>query len=97
MRYVTWSIYFPDNSNEGSTPETIIRKRGYEADGLFYIADFTILGKISNDADISDLDNYNIKEISKEEVLSLALNKNNTAYIDDSGMIKFDLLSKSEI
>lgn len=89
MRYATWSVYFPDNSNEGLTPETIIRKRGYEADGLFYIADFTILGKISNDADISDLDNYNIKEISKEEALNIALKLNDTAYLNDNGELLF--------
>lgn len=89
MKYITWSVYFPDNSNEGSTPETIIRERGYEADGLFHIADFTILGTVSNDADISDLDNYNIKEISKEEALQIALKLNNTAYLNDNGELLF--------
>jgi hypothetical protein len=89
MKYLTWKVYFLENSNEGSTPDPIIRSRGYEANGLFHITTNTILGVVSNNADISNLDNYEIKEISKEEALEIALTLNDTAYLNDNGELLF--------
>ena len=94
MRYVTWNVYFPENSDEGSTPDPIIRSRGFDASGLFHITNFIILGAVSNNADISDLDNYEIKEISKEEALEIALTLNDTAYLNDNGELLFAPFAK---
>ena len=95
MRFVSWKVYFPENSSEGSTPDPIIRERGFQASGLFHIESFTILGEISNDADISNLDNYDIKEITNDEALSIALTLNDTAYFNDNGELLFAPIVKA--
>lgn len=89
MKYLTWKVYFAENSNEGLTPEGIIRSRGYVADGLLQITDFVILGVVSDDADISNLDEFSINELSKEEALAIALSKNETAELNDNGELVF--------
>ena len=95
MRYVTWNVYFPENSDEGSTPDPIIRSRGFDASGLFHITNFIILGAVSNDADISNLDNYDIKEITNDEALSIALTLNDTAHLNDNGELLFAPIVKA--
>lgn len=89
MKYLTWKVYFPENSSEGLTPEGIIRSRGHYADGLFQITDFVILGAVSDNADISNLNEFEIKEISKEEALNIALSKNETAELNNNGELVF--------
>jgi hypothetical protein len=89
MKYVTWQVYFPENSNEGSTPDPIIRERGFEAGGLFHIEPFVILGCISDNANITNLDNYKIKELTNQEALDLALVNDSGAHLDDSGKLCF--------
>jgi hypothetical protein len=89
MKYATWEVYFPADSNEGSTPDPIIRERGYEAGGLFHIEPFKILGIVSDNADVSNLDNYKIQEITKEQALEIAITLNATAYLDDNGDLSF--------
>jgi hypothetical protein len=89
MKYLTWSVYFPENSDEGLTPDVIIRERGYEANGLFHIEPFVILGCISDNADITNLDNYKIKELTNQEALELALVNDLGASLDDSGKLCF--------
>jgi hypothetical protein len=89
MKYAIWEVYFPNESDLGSTPDPIIRERGYEASGLFHIEPFKILGCISDDADISNLADYQIKEITKEQALEIALTLNQTAYLDDNGDLLF--------
>jgi hypothetical protein len=90
MRYATWSVYFlePD-SKEGYTPEGIIRQRGGEANGAFVIAAYTFVGYVSDNADLTNLENFNVTEITEEEVLTLAAEQDNGAYIAQDGSIAF--------
>lgn len=94
MRFATWKVYFPENSNEGITPEAIIRSRGGSADGILYFNEDTILGCISDNAQIDDLESYSFTEITESEALNIAISKNNTAFIGIDGTINFDPPSK---
>jgi hypothetical protein len=89
MKYAIWEVYFAADSNEGSTPDPIIRERGYDATGLFHISTFTILGCVSDDADLSNLDDYKVQEITNDKALEIALTLNNTAHLDDNGDLSF--------
>lgn len=72
MKYLTWCVYFPEGQNEGYTPERIIKERGYWAEGAFDISDFTSVAYTSDDADLSDLQDFNVQVITKEQALEYA-------------------------
>jgi hypothetical protein len=72
MKYATWKVYFPANSNEGYTPEPIIRERGGTAEGAVETSDL-IVGYISNNADLTNLEQYEATEITQQEALDLAI------------------------
>lgn len=88
MRYATWSVYFlkPD-SKEGFTPEGVIRQRGGEANGAFGIGEHTFVGYVSDNADLSGLDNFNVIEITETEVLTLSSQQGINASIAEDGSI----------
>ena len=86
MRYATWSVYFPESdSKEGTTPESIIRERGGQADGAFIVNGFTFLGYVSDNADLTGLENFNVTEITQEEALTLAQADNPAASFAPDG------------
>lgn len=86
MRYATWKVYFPVNSKEGYTPEPIIRERGGTAEGLVGNNDL-VVGYISENADLSNLEQYGVIEVAAEQALNLALEFNAGCYMDDNGKI----------
>lgn len=88
MKYVKWSIYSASNSIEGVTPEPIIRERGFSADGGLFINSKDIIGYVSDDADLSNLEDFNVVEISQTEALALAKSLNPDCIIDDNGKLK---------
>lgn len=88
MRYATWKVYFPVNSKEGYTPEPIIRERGGTAEGAVEINDL-IVGYISNNADLTNLEQYEATHITRQEALDLALQFNPACYMGDDGKINF--------
>jgi hypothetical protein len=89
MRYATWSVYFPEpDSKEGYTPEGIIRQRGGQADGAFGISAYTFVGYVSDNADLSGLENFNVVEITEAEVLTLASEQGINALIAEDGSIE---------
>lgn len=94
MKYVTWTVYFPEGQNEGYTPERIIEERGYWADGAFDIANFTSVAYTSDDADLSGLEDFNVQLITKEQAMQYAQQiaiPNLNPYFDEDGKIVFPL------
>lgn len=89
MKFATWKVYFPNESNEGITPESIIRERGYVANGLIHIEPFKILVVISDDADTSGLSNYEFTEIAKEDAMAIILSQDSGATINELGEVTF--------
>jgi hypothetical protein len=86
MRYATWSVYFPEpDSLEGFTPEAIIRQRGGEANGAFIVTNSTFLGYVSDNADLTGLENFNVVEITQAEALTLAQEQNPGAGFAEDG------------
>lgn len=88
MRYATWKVYFPAGSNEGYTPEPIIRERGGTAEGAIGTNDLMV-GYISENADLTNLEQYEAKEITQQEALDLAIAFNSACYMDNDGKINF--------
>ncbi len=93
MKYVKWSVFFEADAKEGHTPESIIRARGGRADGGFSIATFDIIGYTSDDADLSDLEDYKVEEITREEALAIAVGINPACIIGENGEINFPVLA----
>lgn len=87
MKYLIWNVDFTDNPNEGTTPESIIRDRGAEASGIFQIENFKILGIASDNADLSNLEKWEVQEITSDLALSYAREKNPNCFINDDGII----------
>ncbi len=94
MKYVTWSVYFPEGQNEGYTPESIIEGRGYWAEGAFDISNFTSVAYTSDDADLSNLQDFNVQVITQEQALEYAQQiaiPNLNPYLNIEGKIIFPL------
>lgn len=88
MKYATWKVYFPANSNEGYTPEPIIRERGGTAEGAIGTNDL-IVGYISDNADLTNLEQYEVVEITKQQALNLTIGFNANCSMGDDGRINF--------
>lgn len=70
--YYSWAVVFNGDNTEGTTPQDIIRERGYEAQGLLFLEPHKILGFIEQEAELSGLGQYEITHIGAENALSLA-------------------------
>jgi hypothetical protein len=88
MRYATWKVSFPANSTQGYTPESIIRERGGTAEGAIGANDL-IIGYISDNANLANLEPYEVKEITKQQALNLAIQFNPNCSMDNDGIINF--------
>jgi len=88
MKYATWKIYFPTNSNEGYTPEPIIRERGGTAEGGL-ATNTLIIGYVSDNADLTNLEQYEATEITQQQALNLAKEFNADCYLNDNGRINY--------
>lgn len=89
MRYAKWIVYFEPNSNEGTTPAEIIESRGGWLKGKFHLSTFEIVGYISDDVDLTGLDNYQIQELTASEALGLAQTINIDCTMKENGEIDF--------
>ena len=70
--FAKWKVYFEENNNQGTTPEDFLRSKGYEAVGLFQYDLHKIVGELSDDADIENLEQFEISFITDNEALELA-------------------------
>jgi len=89
MKYAKWIIYFEPNSNEGTTPDKIIESRGGWLKGKFHISTFEVAGYLSDNIDLTGLENYQIQELTAVEILELAQAINIGCTIKDNGELDF--------
>ena len=87
MRYATWALNFDDNPQEGTTPELQLATLGLTAEGVFYISSTKIAGYINGEGPLTGLEKWQVEEITAEEFLNLAKNKNQYAALDNFGML----------
>ena len=94
MKYLTWSVFFPEGQNEGYTPERIIHQRGYWAEGAFDIGNYVSVAYASDSADLSGLQDFNVEVITQEQALEYAQQiaiPNLNPYFNIEGRIIFPL------
>jgi len=93
MRYATWQLNWEPNEHYGSGPESVISERGGRAEGVFYTAGVhdPIVGYVYGDISLSELDKWNVVEITAAEVLTLAQQQNAEASLDANGRILFPI------
>lgn len=88
MRYITWFLSFEPDERYGTGPESTIAERGGSAEGIFFTGtqpSSMIVGKVNDNADISNLDFWQVLEITPAQALAFAqetiegvvLNENN--------------------
>ena len=88
MKYATWKIHFLNNAATGTTPESFIIDRGGSASGLTPVGKHKILGLISDEADISNLDEYEINILSTQQSYDLLFSIDNRVILENN-IIKF--------
>jgi hypothetical protein len=84
MRYVTWTIKRP----EGVTPELTIRENGSTAEGGMMLTIDTVLGYVSDDANLTNLNEWNVTVKTQQEALALAQAVNPECFLADNGIIQ---------
>lgn len=95
FKYCTWSVIF--NGPYGDTPDRVLRERGFEAGGILHIEPFKILGFVQTSADLSNLDAFNVRVVSSEEALSMALTVDAGAFLNQDGKLVLTPLTKELI
>jgi hypothetical protein len=93
--YCTWLVAF--EGAYGYTPDSTLRERGFKAAGVLHLEPFKILGFVQTGADLSDLDAFDIKMISSEEALSMALAVDASASLNQDGELVLTPLTKESI
>lgn len=93
MRYATWQLFWEPNAEYGSGPESVIVNRGGRAEGVFFTGDVdaAIVGYVHGDVPLTDLDNWNVAEITSAEALTLAQQQDPEASLDAEGRIVFPI------
>lgn len=79
MKYATWTI------TNGTTPETEIIAKGGQASGAMTLTFNTILGYVSDDADLTGLQQWNVTLQTSAQALALAQSVAPTAYYSAAG------------
>ena len=79
MKFAKYDLNFADNANEGTTPDAEF------VSGIFYIDETSIVGNFFGNPGNTDLSAWNLVEISKDELLSLAESKGLDLSFDESG------------
>jgi hypothetical protein len=90
--YCTWSVVF--DGGYGITPDSILRERGFESGGILHVEPFKILGYVESNADLSNMEAFNIIMLSSEEALLMALTIDTGATLNHNGELVLTPLSK---
>lgn len=94
--YATWKLSWKD-PKYGVGPEQEICNRGFSAVGIISDSDVisgTILGTVSDDADLSDLEEWNVRVLTNEEALEFAQSVNSDVTLDEEGNLVFPPLQE---
>ena len=87
MKYAIWKVSFANGQNNGTTPDSVIRERGGQAQGIFEHGSHTIVGMYSEDSDISSLEEWSFQAITVEEALAIAKSYNENCVVNLDGSI----------
>jgi hypothetical protein len=91
MKYAKWRLDFTADPRYGVGPDLIVVGRGDSIEGAFYEGDDNshnfIYGYLNNGFDFTDLDAWQITEVTQAEILEKAQEHNPKCYIDDNGRI----------
>ena len=79
MKYATWQI------TDGTTPEAAIRAKGGQAGGAMTLTFNTILGYVSDDADLTGLTEWNVQPQTSAQALTLAKSVAPSTYYSAAG------------
>ena len=79
MKYATWQI------TDGTTPEAAIRAKGGQAGGAMTLTFNTILGYVSDDADLTGLTEWNLQPQTSAQALTLAKSVAPSTYYSAAG------------
>lgn len=89
MKYLTWKLIWENNYGYG--PESDAAKKGYHMEASEFsdadLSDGLILGYFFGDLNISEFEKWSVSELSQEDALSFALDRNPNAYITDNNYI----------
>ena len=80
MKYATWII-----ASDGTTPESVIRQKGGQADGAMTLTFNTILGYVSDDADLTGLEKWSVTAQTSAQALTLAQSVAPDTYYSSAG------------
>jgi hypothetical protein len=80
MKYATWII-----ASDGTTPESVIRQKGGQADGAMTLTFNTILAYVSDDADLTGLEKWSVTLQTSAQALTLAQSVAPDSYYSSAG------------
>lgn len=95
MKYAIWKVSFTNGQNNGTTPDSIIRERGGQAQGMFEHGLHTIVGMYSEDADVSSLEEWFFQTITAEEALEIAKSHNENCVVNSDGSISAPFIKEA--
>lgn len=87
MDFCKWTLLPIEDTDTFSTPEHVINQRGGSAWGIFFLTDRVVVGCISDGADISGLEAYNIEKITRAEAEGLLYEIRPTSSISHDGYL----------
>ena len=80
MKYATWII-----ASDGTTPESVIRQKGGQAEGAMTLTFNAILGYVSDDADLTGLEKWSVTPQTSAQALTLAQSVSPDVYYSSAG------------
>ena len=95
MKYATWKVSFSSGNDLGTTPDSIIRSKGGNAQGMFEHGLHTIVGMYSDDADVSSLEEWSFTTITTEQALEIAKSYNENCVVNLDGSISAPFIKEA--
>lgn len=89
MIYAKWKLDFTDDPQYGVGPDTLVAERGDSIEGAFFVGDAQdwIYGYLNEGFNMEGLEQWNITEVTQEDILAAALQLNPDCYVNDHGRI----------
>lgn len=89
MIYAKWKLDFTADPNHGVGADPIVVGRGDSIEGAFFVgaSNDWIYGYLNDGFDFTDLDAWQITEVTQADTLAAAQLLNPECYIDDNGKV----------
>jgi hypothetical protein len=89
MRYAKWKLFW--QNDEGTSPNDLAREQGYYLEGGFFAAPGGprewIYGYVADDLEISLFSAWQMIEVTQDEIIAAARQRNVAAYFDQNEKI----------